>query len=90
MALLYGFNFWSVPGSILLNLNCAGFLYTSFLVTTRRLDLFSGAYLNTFECFCDTQYIGLARSNWSIRLGASLPVDGSRAGFRNTMFKKFR
>ena len=38
------------------------------------------------ECFCGTQWLRIAGSKGSTRLGASMRDGGSRAGFRNVMF----
>jgi hypothetical protein len=46
-----------------------------------RLDLLSGAYFNNFN---GTQALRIAQSKGSTRLGASLPQNGNRTGFRES------
>jgi len=42
------------------------------------------------ECFYGTQWLRIAQSKGSARLGASLPEDGRGAGFQNMMFFLFK
>ena len=58
----------------------------AFHLTTLGLVLFSGAYLNELSVSVAPCNLRIALSKGSTVLGASLPEDGSRVGFRNVVF----
>jgi len=62
-----------------------GFFSSSFPGTTRGLYLFSGTYLNKLRVSI-VPSDRIAPFKGSIRVGASLPEDGSSVGFRNVAF----